>query len=650
MKTPLWEPPEERVKNASITRFTDYVNKRCNLKIGSYNELHQWSIDNPAEFWAALWDFCGIKASKSYGRVLTTGAHMMDTKWFPGAHLNFAENLLRYRDDKTAIVFRGENEVRKSITYAELYLLVARLARALRDMGVKPGDRVAAFMPNMIEAVAAMLATTSIGAVWTSCSPDFGVRGALDRFGQIRPKVLFTADGYFYTGNAFDSLEKASAILKELPSVEKTVVVPYTNEKPVIRAVPNSVLFDDFLTKGSSAELTFEQLPSDHPLYIMYSSGTTGLPKCLVQGAAGVLLGHLRDLTLHTDVKRDDVVFYFTSCSWMMWNWLVSSLALGTTVLLYDGSPFHPGRGSLFKIAEEEGITIFGTSAKYITELEKSGLKLSDRYDVSKLKSILSTGSPLSISNFEYVYGNIKKDLCLSSISGGTDINGCFLLGNPALPVYAGELQCKGLGMDVRAFDGEGNSIVGAKGELVCLNPYPSMPLYFWNDKDRQKYFDAYFNVYPNVWRHGDYVEFTETGGAVIYGRSDATLKPRGVRIGTAEIYRVVDGVSEIKDAIVVGQNWENDVRIILFVKLADNVELSRALVRKIRAVIRENLSPRHVPAKVIAVPDIPYTINGKKVELAVKNVIHDEPVTNLSAVANPQSLEYYKDLAELKS
>jgi acetoacetyl-CoA synthetase len=650
MKTPLWVPSRERVENANFTRFTDYVNKRYNLKLASYSELHQWSVTDNASFWAALWDFCGIKASKQYDGIFTLGTHMMDTKWFPGARLNFAENLLRYRDDKTAIIFRSENDIRETITFAGLYRLVARLAKSMREMGVKPGDRVAGFLPNLIETVAAMLATTSIGALWTSCSPDFGINGALDRFGQIEPKFLFTADGYFYTGVTFNSLEKAAAIVKAVPSIERTIIIPYTKEKPDISVIPNSVLFEDFLSKEADTELVFEQLPADHPLLIMYSSGTTGLPKCMVQGAAGVLMGHLRDLTFHSDVKRDDVIFYFTSCGWMMWNWLVSSLALGPTVVLYDGSPFHPGRGNLFKVAAEEGITIFGTSAKYITELERSQLKLSERYDLSKLKSILSTGSPLSASNFEYVYANIKPDLCLSSISGGTDINGCFVLGNPTLPVYAGEIQCKGLGMDVRAFDANGKSIVGAKGELVCLNPYPSMPLYFWNDKDGDKYFEAYFNIYPDVWRHGDYIEITETGGAIIYGRSDATLKPRGVRIGTAELYRVIDGIPEIKDSIVVGQEWEDDVRVILFIRLAEGINLNRLLIRKIKTVIRENLSPRHVPAKIIAVTDIPYTINGKKVELAVKNVIHNRPVTNLSALANPESLEFYKDREELKS
>ncbi len=650
MKTPIWVPSEERVRNANVTRFTDYINKRYALQIDSYSGLHKWSVDSPADFWAAFWDFSGIIASRPYDKVLTTGAHMTDTKWFPGARLNFAENLLRYRDDKPALIFRGEDKARKAVTYAELYRLVARLAKSLRNMGIKPGDRVAGFLPNMIETATAMLAATSIGAVWTSCSPDFGIPGALDRFGQVEPKVFFTASGYYYTGRVFDALEKAAAIAKEIPSIQKTVVVPYANDTPDISVLPKGILWEDFLAKDAGTELEFEQLPSDHPLYIMYSSGTTGLPKCMVQGAAGVLMGHLRDLTLHSDLKREDTILYFTSCGWMMWNWLVSSLAVGATVVLYDGSPFHPGRSSLFKIIEEEGVTVFGTSAKYITELERSELKLAEKYDLSRLKSILSTGSPLSVSNFEYVYGSVKQDLCLSSISGGTDINGCFVLGNPALPVYRGEIQCKGLGMDVRSFDAGGKSIVGAKGELVCLNSYPSMPLYFWNDEDGQKYFDAYFNIYPNVWRHGDYIELTETGGAVIYGRSDATLKPRGVRIGTAEIYRIVDGIPEIKDSIVVGQSWKDDVRIVLFAKMADGVTLDTTLVRKIKSIIRNNLSPRHVPAKVIAVPDIPYTINGKKVELSVKNVIHGEPVRNLGALANPESLEYYKDLEELRS
>jgi len=650
MKVPIWEPAAGRIRNANMTRFIDFVNKRYGQKIDSYNELHEWSINNLSDFWASMWDFSEIKASKPYDTIMTSGERMMDTKWFRGARLNYAENLLRYRDNQTALIFKGESQEAVRVTYAELYDQVDRLAKSLRESGVKVGDRVVGFMPNMIETVSAMLAATSIGATWSTCSPDFGIKGALDRFRQIKPKILFTANGYFYNGKVFDSLERVADILKDLPSIEKVVVVPYTEKDPDISHVPNSIGYEDFLSKETGLEIPFEQVPTDHPLYIMYSSGTTSLPKCMVQGAAGILLGHLKELKLHTDVKREDTIFYSTTCGWMMWNWLVSSLALGATVLLFDGSPFYPDPGALFKLAQDEKITIFGTSARYLAELEKTGVKPIKEYDLSSLKTVLSTGSPLSVASFEFVYRDIKKDVLLASISGGTDINGCFFLGNPIGPVYAGELQCQGLGMNIQAFDPKGKPVFNQKGELVCTNPYPAMPLYFWNDENNQKYHDAYFNAYPNVWRHGDYVEITENGGAIIYGRSDATLNPGGVRIGTAEIYRVVESLSEIKDSIVVGQNWDNDVRVILFVKLTEDVELTENLIKKINTTIRQNLSPRHVPAKVIAVGDIPYTINSKKVELAVRNIIHNEPVLNIDALANPKSLAFYKDIKELQS
>jgi len=535
------------------------------------------------------------------------------------------------------------------LTYAELYDQVARLAKALRELGVKVGDRVVGFMPNMIETVSAMLATTSIGAVWSSCSPDFGIKGVLDRFGQIKPKVLFTANGYFYNDKAFDSLERVASILKELPSVQKVVVVPYTEKRADISHIANSIHYEDFLSTEAGLEIQFEQLPPDHPLYIMYTSGTTGLPKCMIQGVAGVLVNQLKELKLHTDVKQEDTIFYFTTCGWMMWNWLVSSLALGATLLLFDGSPFYPDAGALWKLAQDEKVTIFGTSARYLAEVERRGVKPGKEYDLSSFKAVLSTGSPLSVESFEFVYRDIKKDVLLSSISGGSDINGCFMGGNPIGPVYAGELQCLGLGMNVQAFDPQGKPVLNQKGELVCTTPSPSMPLYFWNDENNQRYHDAYFDVYPNVWCHGDYIEITDTG-VIVYGRSDATLKPAGVRIGTAEIYRQVETIAEVEDSIVVGQNWKDDVRVILFVKLAKGVELTEDLINKIKTIIRQNASPRHVPAKVIAIADIPYTLNMKKVELAVKNVIHNEPVLNIDALANPASLELYKDLKELQS
>lgn len=650
MKSPIWEPSEERQKSANMTRFIAFVNERHGKNFDSYDELYNWSITNLADFWASVWEFVEIKASKSYATVMAPAKRMMDTKWFPGAQLNFAENLLQYRDGKTALIFKGEAQEAFRMTYAELYDQVARLAKSLRDIGVKAGDRVAAFMPNMMETVIAMLASTSIGAIWSSCSPDFGIKGVLDRFKQTEPKVLFTANGYSYNGKAFDSLERITDILKELPSVEKVVVVPYTEKRADINRIPNSVHYQDFLSEDSGLEIQFEQLPFAHPLYIMYTSGTTGLPKCMVQGAGGILINHLKELKLHTDVRREDTIFYFTTCGWMMWNWLVSALALGATVLLYDGSSFYPDPGALWKLAQEEKMTIFGTSARYLAEVERRKLKPGKEYDLSHLRAILSTGSPLPTESFEFVYREIKQDVLLASISGGTDINGCFLLGNPIGPVYAGELQCRGLGMKVEAFDAEGNSVIGQKGELVCTAPAPSMPIYFWNDEDNQKYQSAYFVVYPNVWTHGDYIEITESGGAIIYGRSDATLNPGGVRIGTAEIYRQVESLEEIADSIVVGQEWENDVRVILFVKLAEGIALTEDLIKKIKTTIRQNTTPRHVPAKIIAVPDIPYTINMKKVEKAVRNVIHSEPVPNIDALANPASLELYKNLDELKT
>ncbi len=633
-----------------MTRFMDFVNEQCGKKLHSYDELHDWSINNPADFWTSLWEFAGIKASKPYDTVITPARHMMYTKWFQGARLNFAENLLRYRDEQTALVFKGETQEAVRITYAELYEQVTRLAKSLRHSGVKTGDRVAGFMPNMIETVVAMLASTSISAIWSSCSPDFSIKGVLDRFKQIEPKILFTASGYYYNGRAFDSLKRVAAILKELPSVEKVVVVSYTEERATISHIPVSIHYDDFLSKGSGLEIEFEQLPFDHPLYIMYTSGTTGLPKCIVQGAGGVLLNQMKELKLHTDVKREDTIFYFTTCGWMMWNWLVCSLALGATVLLFDGSPFYPDAGALWRLAQDEKISIFGASARYIGEIERRGMKPGNEYDLSCLKEILSTGSPLPAEGFEFVYREVKKDVLLSSISGGTDINGCFFAGNPTGPVYAGELQCRGLGMDVQAFDPEGNSVVGQKGELICTTPVPSMPIYFWNDAGNKKYRNAYFDVHPGVWTHGDYLEITETGGAIIYGRSDAVLNPGGVRIGTAEIYRQVEALEEIIDSVVVGQRWENDTRIILFVKLVEGVPLTEELIKKIKDTIRQNTTPWHVPAKVIAIDDIPYTINMKKVEKAVTNVIHNEPVPNLDALANPSSLELYKNLEELRT
>ena len=645
----LWKPSEERIKNTNMYQFMEFVNARFGHTFANYRDLYTWSIEESPAFWSTLWDYGEVIHSRSFDQVVDDLHKMPGARWFEGAKLNFAENILRYRDDHIALSFKGEHRPTVNITYGELYQQVVRLAKSLRDVGIEPGDRIAGFMPNMIETVIAMLAATSIGAIWSSCSPDFGIKGVLDRFGQIEPRILFTADGYFYNGKAFDSLDRISHITKQLPSIEKVVVVPYKDPAPVLKQIDNAVLYEDFIAEDAE-NIDFVQVPANHPLYIMYSSGTTGVPKCIVHGVVGTLLQHIKELKLHSDVKRQDTIFYFTTCGWMMWNWLVSSLALGARVFLYDGSPFYPEPGSMWQMAQDEKITIFGTSAKYIAALEKEGVKPKESFNLAPLKAILSTGSPLSAESFEFVYRYIKQDLCLSSISGGTDIISCFALGNPMGPVYGSELQCRGLGMKVKAYDLQGNPVIGEKGELVCTQSAPSMPIYFWNDPDNRKYRKAYFDVYPGVWQHGDYIEITEHGGVIIYGRSDATLNPGGVRIGTAEIYRQVESIPEIVDSLVVGQDWDDDVRIVLFVKLRESTELTDELITKIKATIRTNCTPRHVPAKCIAVTDIPYTISGKKVELAVRNVIHGWQVENKDALANPEALDYYLNLPELET
>ena len=644
----LWKPTEEQIEQANMYRFMQFINETYHQNFKEYAPLYDWSIENISGFWAAFWEFADIIHSKRYDQVIDDAKKMPGARWFPGAQLNFAENLLRYRDDRVALIFKGEGRPSIRYTYAQLYDEVARVAKSLKDLGILPGDRVVGFMPNMPESMIAMLAATSMGATWSSCSPDFGIKGVLDRFGQIKPRVLFTANGYFFKGRKLDSLERISSILKELPSIEKVVVVPYTEQKADISVVANAVHYQDFRAPESGLEIEFEQLPFEHPLYIMYSSGTTGLPKCMVQSAGGILLHHLKELVLHTDLKRQDTIFYFTTCGWMMWNWLTSSLAVGASLVLYDGNPFHPQPGALWEMAQDEKITVFGTSAGYIAALQNAGVKPGKTYDLTPLRAVLSTGSPLSVEGFEFIYAEVKEDLQLASISGGTDLNGCFALGNPMGPVYAGELQCRGLAMDVRAFDELGNELIDEQGELVCCRPFPSMPIYFWDDPDGSKYHSAYFDVYPNVWRHGDFVTVTRRGGVVMHGRSDATLNPGGVRIGTAEIYRQLEQMEEIADSVVVGQNWKNDVRVILFVKLAEGVGLTAELKDKIKQTIRTNASPRHVPAKIISVPDIPYTLNMKKVELAVKKVIQGQTVLNKDALSNPQALDFYANIKEL--
>jgi acetoacetyl-CoA synthetase len=646
----LWKPSEERIKATNMYRFMSLINDRYNKNFTEYGPLYEWSIGNIADFWAALWEFTDVKASQRYTEVVDDPNKMPGARWFSGARLNFAENLLRYRDDHVALIFKGEAQDSIKITYAELYDEVARVAKSLKEAGVGAGDRVGGFVPNMPAAIIAMLAATSMGAIWSSCSPDFGIKGVLDRFGQIRPKVLFTANGYSFKGKNLDSLGRVEDILKELPSIEKVVVVPYTEQDPDISGIPNAVNYRDFKAPEDNLEIEFEQLPFDHPLYIMFTSGTTGLPKCMVQSTGGILVHHLKELMLHTDVKREDKIFYFTTCGWMMWNWLTSALGLGASLILFDGNPFHPDPGALWKMAQDEKMTIFGTSAGYISAIMGAGVKPGRDYDLSSLKALTSTGSPLSVEGFEFVYNEVKEDIQLASISGGSDINGCFALGNPMGPVYEGELQCRGLAMKVESFDENGQPVYDQKGELVCTLASPSMPIYFWDDPKGEKYHAAYFDVYPNVWRHGDFIEIRKgTGGVVIYGRSDATLNPGGVRIGTAEIYRQVENMDEIADSLVIGQEWKNDVRVILFLKMGEGYELTEEIKNKLRQNIRKNASPRHVPAKIIAIGDIPYTLNMKKVELAVKKVIQGEPVLNRDALANPESLDLYKDVPELQ-
>ena len=645
----LWKPSEQRIKASNMYRFMQEVNQTYGTHFADYTDLYQWSVENFEPFWAEMWRFTGIRASTGYARVIDDPTKMPGARWFPGSRLNFAENLLRTRGDTTALIFRGEDSIRRTLTYRELYVATAKVAASLRAIGVCPGDRVVGFMPNMPESIIAMLAAVSLGAIWSSCSPDFGIKGVLDRFGQTRPKVLFCADGYFFKGKALDSLNKIAGIIKELPSIEKIIVVPYTEERPDLVTLPKAVHYDDFC-KNDAEEIEFAQLPFEHPLYIMYSSGTTGLPKCMIQSAGGVLLHQLKELVLHTDLKQEDTIFYFTTCGWMMWNWLTASLAIGATLVLYDGNPFHPGPDALWRMAEEEKITVFGTSAGYIAALKNAGVKPGKQFDLHLLKALLSTGSPLSKEDFHFIYDEVKADMQLASISGGSDLNGCFALGNPMGPVYEGELQCRGLGMKVFAYDENGRPVVGEQGELVCTAPFPSMPIAFWDDESGKKYRSAYFDKFPGIWTHGDFIEVTERGGLIMYGRSDATLNPGGVRIGTAEIYRVLEQMEEIEDSVVVGQEWQKDSRVILFVKMKSGIALTDAIKKMIKENIRANASPRHVPAKILATPDIPYTLNMKKVEIAVQKMIHGREVKNKDALKNPEALDFFANLSELNS
>lgn len=643
MKIPLWIPSEERKRNARITHFIQHVNDQTGLEISDYAELHRWSVENIPAFWETWWHYSQVIASQSYESIVDDLERFPGAKWFIGARLNFAENLLRYRGDRTAFIFRGESIISQRMTYGELYSEVARVAHALRELGVRPGDRIVGYMPNLIETAVSMLAATSIGAVWASCATDLGAQAAVDRLGQVEPKVMFTVDSYLHKGQVYDTRSTVAKIADAIPSLEKTIVIRYALGHPDISEIPNGVLYEDFLPT-EPRPLAFEQLPFDHPIYIMFSSGTTGKPKCMVQGA-GVLLGHMREHWLSADLTTADVMMYVTTCSWMMWNWLISGLATGASLVLYDGNATFPDTNALWRLIESERISIFGTSATYINFLKGQGVQPGKTFDLSSLKEILQTGSPLSEDGFEYIYRSVKSDVHFNSISGGTDINGCFACGNPISPVYAGQLQGLGLGMQVQAYDESGNSVVDRQGELVCLAPSPSMPLYFWADPDGSKYKHAYFDYFPgkNVWRHGDYVRIhSDTGGVTIYGRSDAVLKPSGVRIGTAEIYSVIEKIPGIADSVAVGQAWKEDQRVILFIKMNQDAGLTLQLKERIKRELREKASPRHVPALILEIPDIPYTFNMKKVEAAITNIVNGKPVINRDALINPESLDHF--------
>jgi acetoacetyl-CoA synthetase len=636
----IWQPSRERLEDSAMFAFM----RACNFE--SYDELYRWSITDLEGFWQALCDHFDVGFSKRAENVLEQTGDMTTARWFVGGELNFAEHLLRHKGNRAAIVFCGENAARREISFDLLRQQVADTAAGLREAGVSKGDRVAGYLPNCPEAMIAMLATSSIGAVWSSCSPDFGINGVVDRFGQIEPRVLFCADGYFYNGKTIDCLQSVAGISAKIESIEKVVVVPFTGNDVDASSIKNAQLWDEFAV-GNSA-LQFESLPFDHPLYIMYSSGTTGVPKCIVHGAGGTLIQHLKEHALHCDIGASDRLFYFTTCGWMMWNWLASGLVTGATLILFDGSPFFNNGKVLWEMAEAEGVTIFGTSAKYLAALEKAGLRPADDFDLKSIRTVLSTGSPLAPASFDYVYDAIGADLQLSSIAGGTDIISCFIAGNPLLPVRRGELQCLALAMAVEIFDDNGNSLIAENGELVCTRPFPSMPVCFWNDPGDKKYHSAYFERYPGVWAQGDFAEVSELGGVVIHGRSDAVLNPGGVRIGTAEIYRQVEKLIEVTESIAIGQDWDDDVRVVLFVVLRDGLSLDDELRDGIRKIIRANTTPRHVPARIIQVADIPRTISGKIVELAVRSVVHGESVKNTDALANPEALELFRDLSEL--
>ncbi|MDC0074901.1 acetoacetate--CoA ligase, partial [Alphaproteobacteria bacterium] len=633
-----------------ITSFIDFINENSDLGFSSFQELLNWSITKPEQFYAKFWEFAGIRSKHKGSKILIDSKKMPGATWFPGTKINFAENILRLRDNTPAIIFFSEDESIREISWNDLYSLVSKFSQALIQDGIKPGDRVVGFMPNIPEAVVAMLGVASIGAVWSSCSPDFGVEGTIDRFGQIEPKALITANGYMYNGKEFDSLEVIENVLSKINSIKRVIVVPFIKSNSKINFNDKAIDFNQYLLPYREKSIDFYYSDFNDPLYIMYSSGTTGKPKCIVHSIGGTLLQHMKEHVLHTDIKVGDRIFYFTTCGWMMWNWLVSALSCGSTIILYDGSPFFPDHENFWSAAERLKINVFGASAKYFDSCNKHKLIINKKYDLKELKAILSTGSPLAPTSFDFIYKNIKKDVRLSSISGGTDIISCFASGVSVLPVRRGEIQTIALGMNVKVYDEEGKSVVGKKGELVCESPFPSMPISFWNDLDGKKYFNSYFRNFKNVWTHGDYCEINEYGGMVIYGRSDTVLNPGGVRIGTAEIYRVVESMQEIDEAICVSQDWNSDVRIILFVKVNSKYEFNEKLKEKISKNIKTFASPRHVPAKIIKVADIPRTISGKISEIAVRNIIHGKEVKNKDALANPDILNIYKNIIELKS
>ena len=641
----LWKPDNNQ--QTHFNHFIDLVNSKYELDLKTYDDLYDWSVNNIPQFWENSLDYSDIIYSGTYDRVIDNLKIKPGVKWFPGISLNFAENLLKYRDEKTAIISKIENHPQRKITYHQLFVEVEKLAAALRDLGVTRGDRVAGFLPNIPEAIIATLATASIGAIWSSSSPDFGIKSVTDRFSQIKPKIIFSASAYLYNGKSYSSIEKLQKIIKQLPTIQTVVIIDYLNTGPDYSKIPNSIDYETLLSNDPDP-IDFEQVAFDHPLYVLYTSGTTGLPKSIVHGTGGTLVQHKKEFLLHCDVDREDVVFYYTTCGWMMWNWLVSFLSTGATIVLYDGSPFHPDPKAMWDMIDELGITIFGTSAKFIDACKNNDLSPKTFSHLSTLRTILSTGSPLVDESFDYVYEHVKPSVQLCSISGGTDLISCFALSSPVLPVYRGELQCRGLGMDVDAFDENGNSVRNKKGELVCKSPFPSMPVFFWNDDSGDKYRKAYFDKFPNVWAHGDFIEINERGGLKIFGRSDATLNPGGVRIGTAEIYRVVEAFNEVGDSLVIGQEWEGDQRMILFLKLSDSYEINDNLIQKIKQSIRAACSPRHVPEIILPTEDIPYTISGKKVEIAVKKIIDGEDVVNRDALANPESLDLYISIPEL--